>query len=169
MKRALTLAILLLTPASAVQADMQIGRLFFTPAQRAALDQARQHNKNLDTANETAPDNITLNGVVKRSDGRHIVWINNRAFSNNTSAESVTVTREKGSGRYTVKLPYSDKRVQLKVGQSMDAASGKVDEAYRKKPAFNPDKSVTPSAIQDQPLPSARVGKNKNAPDETAQ
>ena len=167
MKRTLALALLLIIPTA--NADAQLGRLFFTPDQRAALDQARQHNKNLDVINESAPDNITLNGVIKRSDGQHTIWINNRAFSDKTASERITVTREKESGRYTVKLPYSEKRVQLKVGQSMDAASGKVDEAYRNKPALNPDKLVEPPPIQNKPLPSARDARNKNEPDNPAQ
>ena len=168
MKHSIILGLLLLIPVSATQADSRLGRLFFTPDQRASLDQARQHNKTLDAANESAPDNITLNGVIKRSDGHHVVWINNRAFSDNSAVDRVTVSREKGSGRYIVQLPYSDKHVQLKVGQSMDAASGKVDEAYRNKTVSNPDKPVDTSPAQGKSTATARNA-NKNDSDEPMQ
>ena len=169
MTRKLPMLLLLLLPVSTAYADAKLGRLFFTPDQRAALDQARLRNKNLDAASEPAPDNFTLNGVIKRSDGQHIVWINQRAFSDRSSEERVSVSREKNSGRYTVQLPYSDKRIQLKVGQSMDAASGKIEEAYRNKTATNPAKPAAPAANPDKPASSGRTLRHKNELDDAAQ
>lgn len=131
----------LLAPVASVHADATIGRLFFTPEQRAALDNARRQNVSSEAENATTPDNITLNGVVKRSDGRHTVWINNRAFGDKSANDGVSVTRDGKTGGFNVQLPYSEKRVQLKVGQSLDSASGKVEEAY-----YNKAPSASPKA-----------------------
>ena len=56
-----------------------LGRLFFTPQQRAALDHQRQLNPSF---NANAGDNEssqTLNGEVRRSSGRNTRWINGEA------------------------------------------------------------------------------------------
>jgi len=159
VKRHLPIALALLTLAPPLHAETAMGRLFFTPEQRAALDRARQQNISAETTNAAAPDNITLNGVVRRSDGHHTVWINSKAFGDKPSDNSVKITRDKRSGNFTLQLPYSDKQIQLKVGQSLDAASGKVDEAYRNKtPAIpqsgaeNPPSEAKPdSAVSSEP------------------
>ncbi|TCV80074.1 hypothetical protein [Sulfurirhabdus autotrophica] len=145
-----------------VQADTAMGRLFFTPSQRDALDKARQQNLNMETANNTTEDSITLNGVVKRSDGRHTVWINNKAFE-----EGIKVNRDSKSGNYNVQLPYSEQNVRLKVGQRLDSVSGKIEEAYHEKPASNPVKPVTPTPPKQTKLLSSSKADNSDEPDET--
>lgn len=46
-----------------------LGRLFFTPQERDNLDRQRRGEKSQSTA---AP---TLNGYIKRSDGRNTIWV----------------------------------------------------------------------------------------------
>jgi len=156
--------LLVLFPFTSIHAETSMGRLFFTQPQRDALDKARQQNLSTESANNATEDSITLNGVVKRSDGRHTVWINNKAFD-----EGISIKRDSKSGNFNLQLPYSEQHVRLKVGQRLDSASGKVDEAYRNKAALIPNKPVEPSPIQDKPLPSARTSNNNNGPDETTQ
>ena len=56
-----------------------LGRLFFTPQQRAALDRQRETNPNF-LANTTEEENsLTINGEVRRSNGRSTRWINGEA------------------------------------------------------------------------------------------
>jgi len=56
-----------------------LGRLFFTPQQRAALDRQRQTNPNF-LANTTEEESsLTINGEVRRSNGRSTRWINGKA------------------------------------------------------------------------------------------
>lgn len=161
------LAILLvLFPFTSIHAETTMGRLFFTQIQRDALDKARQQNLSMETTNNTPEDSITLNGVVKRSDGRHTVWINNKTFD-----EGINIKRDSKSGNYNVQLPYSEQHVRLKVGQRLDSASGKIEEAYRRKAALTPtpDKPVEPSPIRNNPSPSTKASNDKNGPDEPAQ
>ncbi len=55
-----------------------LGRLFFTPQQRAALDRQRQQgfNSNADFDQQAS---YTLNGEVRRSSGRNTRWVNGEA------------------------------------------------------------------------------------------
>ena len=94
-----------------------LGRLFFTPQQRAALDRQRQLNRNFIP---NAPDTETaqtLNGEVRRSSGRSTRWINGEAdWNGNSPAPRVAVgdtvhpaTGERegllGGGRIIVRQP----------------------------------------------------------------
>lgn len=128
MKRVAML--LLLLPFAGASAD-PIGRLFFTPEQRATLDNARRQNIKIDVETE-APvmENIKVNGVVKRSDGESIVWINNRPIRNRQAPGGFKITPT-DSARVNVQLPQSHRSVDMKVGQSLNAASGRIAESYQ--------------------------------------
>jgi hypothetical protein len=116
-----------------------LGRLFHTPEQRALLDNARKTmpmNVGGEERAPSAPD-FTLKGVVTRSDGKRSVWLNDRL--------------EHGSGRsgdqVPVQLPGGE--IKLKVGQSIDPATGRVTEGYRRPP---------PEPVA-KPLPEKPTGK----------
>ncbi len=61
-------------PGAAQAEDQTIGRLFFTPERRAAMDRQRQFNVQQARVMEGA--SLTVDGVVRRSSGKSTVWIN---------------------------------------------------------------------------------------------
>jgi hypothetical protein len=76
---------------------------------------------------------VTLNGVVRRSDGATTIWVNNQPVHEDFRDVDVlpgSITRE----AVAVQLPGSGRRVKLKVGQSVDSSSGAVEESYRHSP-----------------------------------
>lgn len=90
--RPLLLLFLALGQSAAWAQPEPLGRLFFTPQQRAALDRQRQLNPNF-LANATDADtSLSINGEVRRSSGRNTRWINGEAQSNgNAPAARVPV------------------------------------------------------------------------------
>lgn len=130
-------AMLLATlPSLVMAADQAMGRLFFTPEQRARMDEARQQERSLGAdaglqGDETSPSSITLNGVVVRSDGKAMLWINNREHGG-AQAVSGGIMPGRVRGQVGVVVPGTKRTVSLKVGQSIDMSSGRVDEAYRR-------------------------------------
>lgn len=124
------------------EAQDKLGRLFFTPAERASLD--NQRKLAADEANRPVrrdpqlpkappPRMLTLNGVVRRSDGETTIWVNNQPVNSRFQDVDVlpgSITRE-GVG---VQLPGDGRRVRLKVGQSVDSSTGEVEENYRRRP-----------------------------------
>ncbi len=113
-------------------ADEALGRLFYTPEQRARMDVARQHERSirLDEEDSAPPsNNILLNGFITRSDGKSTVWINNRL--QNEASQSATVGK---GGEVRIATPGAKRTVPLKVGQSIDMSSGEVAEVYRRAP-----------------------------------
>jgi hypothetical protein len=53
-----------------------LGRLFFTPPQRAALDRERQLGINQRPSGLDGEASYTFNGEVRRSSGKNTRWIN---------------------------------------------------------------------------------------------
>lgn len=78
MTRRSWLFALLIVLASPGQAAL--GRLFYTPEQRSALEQARAQNRSTTAATPAAPARaLTYDGIVLRSDGRSTRWIDGKA------------------------------------------------------------------------------------------
>ena len=148
------LTLLLLAAAAAPAAEL--GRLFFTPAQRAALDAARKQNVRVEIANEDterpqqpaapAPRDLSVNGLIQRSDGKSTVWVNNKPLAGDT-AGGYNVTTRRGDNRVNLTAPDGGRSVQLKVGQTLEVQSGTVEEGFRRRAAAAPEeKPATPPA-----------------------
>ena len=125
--RLLPVLLCLAVIAPAVAADAQeLGRLFFTPERRAALE--RQRAFNVQEAQTLQGNNMSLDGVVYRSSGKSTVWINQQAQaegdSSRTGVSAVVSPRTPGSA---VLAPGEETPAQLKVGETVNRATGKRD------------------------------------------
>ena len=65
-----------------------LGRLFFTPERRAALE--RQRQLNIQETRTIEGSTVSLDGVVTRSSGKTTVWVNQRPQNENASGTGVT-------------------------------------------------------------------------------
>jgi len=89
------------------QAD-NLGRLFFTPAQRKQLDYT--YVRNATEEGSTSPI-LTVNGIVQKHGGARTVWINGVAQSADNSGERTATAQ-------TVTVPGS-RPLRIKVGQKI--------------------------------------------------
>lgn len=121
MKRALPWLFLLALPFGEPCFAQELGRLFFTPEQRKALDARRKSrvpDKPAAAAVVVSPT-VRLDGYVKRSGARSTVWVNGESVDDKPpSGESdtrVPVTVGEGAGK-----------VGLKPGETLDRGNGEV-------------------------------------------
>ena len=84
-----TLILLCAIPAPTLAED-SLGRLFFTPERRQAMDRQRQLNPlgTTESASSETPT-LTINGIVTRSSGKRTVWINGEAQHENDNLGTV--------------------------------------------------------------------------------
>ena len=143
------IAFVLAVPAGA--ADAPLGRLFFTPSQRASLDVARSQRTRAAVATERieeqvlqpVPQTITYGGMVKSSDGRTTVWLNDRPVDERNAASGPTIVRRVSpDGAVTLEIPQSNRSVDLKVGQSVEVLSGSIGDGYRQRPTAGGDEAA---------------------------
>ena len=115
------LCLAVIVPAGAADAQ-ELGRLFFTPERRAALERQRAFN-----VQEAAlqGNNMSLDGVVYRSGGKSTVWINRQAQTENDSARTgVSAAVSPGAPGSAVLAPGEEAPEQLKVGETINRATG---------------------------------------------
>lgn len=121
------------TSATEVTAQ-ELGRLFFTPDQRAALDarrKARVPDKPAAVPQVESP--VTrVNGVVQRAGGRSTVWVNSEAIPESTQADMQGAPRPAGEGRVSIPLGEGGRGIQMRVGESLNRGSGEVSDVVGK-------------------------------------
>ena len=104
----------------------ELGRLFFTPEQRAALDarrKARVPDKPA-AAPVTESPLTRIDGAVRRPGGKSTVWINGEAIGETPQGAKPA---QQGP-RVSVPVPVGEgeQRYDLRVGETLDRGSGEV-------------------------------------------
>jgi len=131
-------------PVRAQTTFITMGRLFTTPVERTQLDQQRNSSGSAVLAEGAAtqmaaaaapppampaapaeaappaPEVLQLNGVLRRSNGKTIVWINNEPQDSSPSVRGQSIP-----------LDLAGRKVILKPGQSYDPATGAIQESGR--------------------------------------
>lgn len=149
-----------------------LGRVFFTPAQRASLDLARTQRARTalptDGSEETAApvaQTITYGGMVRRSDGKSTVWINNRPVGDREAGAGTIVGRVRPDGGISLQVPQSGRSVSLKPGQSVELLSGVIEEGFSRKPVQPEPKPAAKPAAEarpaDKPASPERAGNER--------
>jgi len=108
--RTASLALLLaLSTAPSAQAD-SLGRLFFTPEQRAQLE----HERTIKPTAEDEPSTsvLTVNGIVQKKGGTRTVWIN-------SVPQSAGNSDEYSPEALPISVPGQSQPVKVKVGQKL--------------------------------------------------
>ncbi len=114
--------------AGAAQAADELGRLFFTPEQRAALDARRRARVPDQPAAAAVAAPVTrIDGYVERSQGPSTVWLNGESLPEGAPDAPRIETRDRdGNPRVSVSVGERGNRVRLKPGESLDRGSGEV-------------------------------------------
>jgi hypothetical protein len=104
----------------------ELGRLFFTPEQRNALDARRKARVPDRPASEVAASpTMRLDGYVKRSGGRSTVWVNREALDEG-APQSPQILRGGADEQVSVPIGETRNRVQMKPGETLDRGNGEV-------------------------------------------
>ena len=116
------LALAVVAPAKAAD-PAPLGRLFFTPERRAALE--RQRAFNIQEAQTLQGSSMSLDGVVYRSDGKTTVWVNQKAQTEGEAARTgVSAVVTPGAPGSATLSPGEEAPTRLKVGEAVNRATG---------------------------------------------
>lgn len=132
---ALSLALLAAGLSSGIEeaGAQDLGRLFFTPEQRSALDARRKARIPDKPAAVAVESPVTrLDGLVTRSGGKSTVWVNGEPVPEGSHPEGLRVDpRRSSSNRVRVDIGETESQVDLKIGQSFDRGTGEVKDALQ--------------------------------------
>lgn len=134
--------------AKASAAPASIGRLFFTPSERAQLDIARMQRKPAALAATASAEPVeappttqvvTYGGIVRRSDGKSMLWINNRLVDEKDALSGLSLKgKVRSDGAVTLHVPQTGGSIDVKVGQSVELQTGRVAETRKPPPETKP-------------------------------
>ena len=127
----LAVVTLIVTDAAIAQ-DEALGRLFYTPKQRAALNANIRSVTEKPKEAKPIPRAVTLSGVVTRSDGERTVWVDGRAYHQGNPKDVRVITNSGDPAGAQLKIRGVRKRMPVRVGQQLDPASGNTSEPYEK-------------------------------------
>jgi len=136
-----------------VASAQELGRLFTTSAQRAALERARfstpagtqpSAESMAAAPSEAAPATregeqvLVVNGVVRRSgSGRDTIWVNDTPVPSGSRLQGGATLAQDRSGMVALTLR-SGKKVLVKPGQNVDAVTGRVRDGAPPPPPVEP-------------------------------
>ncbi|MFM9913146.1 MAG: hypothetical protein ACKVN9_06415 [Methylophilaceae bacterium] len=155
--RILVIFLVLNLPLLSLAEEARIGRLFFTPSDRANMEIIRKNSKAPDkvvkaedieevAAEEDAPiakkvsPPVVVNGYISRSDGKNTVWVNDRPMSEKSSSQTVKVEKLRADkGQVKIVITDEKKAASLRPGQVYDPNSNKVYNHLREVPRVEPE------------------------------
>ncbi len=123
MKRKWLIVVLGLAAGAEAQSDIMfaesgLGTLFTTPQQRQQIDRQRAGSVDGATApGNASPGKIRVDGLVRNSRGKSIVWVNGHAVQGRSDKKGVKVL-SRGSDARGVVLQVDGRRVRVKPGES---------------------------------------------------
>lgn len=155
----------LLLPASAHSADTALGRLFFSPQERAELEALREPAASASPA--MAEQTVHLKGLLLRQGQLTTVWLNDAKPVQAAQLNATSRTPAQSSPQLQLQLRQPGLRSvlpPLKVGQTLDLATGQLSEAYQprraqSKPALTPSSPAAKPATEPPQLPPAQATK----------
>lgn len=100
----------------------ELGRLFFTPERRAALERQRQLNIQ-ETQQVIEGATLTVSGVVQRSSGRNTTWINSAPQDEKNAASGVRVDIDRANPGRTTVIAGEETPADLRVGEAINRAT----------------------------------------------
>lgn len=123
--------ILISMPAKSEDGVEGLGRLFIDAEQREKLESVRRGTYKAEVEQESRVSNIRIDGIMLRSDGENVIWINGESALHGTPIEGVNINPKSANGdTYNVQLSIDGKRISLKPGQNWSEGTGTIKDGY---------------------------------------
>jgi hypothetical protein len=123
---------MLLSKIAMAQDDVEnLGTLFTDSGQREKLEAVRRGTYLEEAEKNSRVSNIRVDGIMIRSDGQNVVWVNGTNTLENSSIEGIKVNAD-AADEDSKKVPVSidGKRVYVKPGQIWSEGTGQVTDNY---------------------------------------
>ncbi len=106
--------------------EQSLKTLFTSPSERKAINATRRGDGSFMSGAASAQ----LKGVVKRSDGKSVVWLNRKNTMDNTMIDGVKVYPNAMKKNKKVPLMVDGRMVHVKPGESWSEETGVVEDNY---------------------------------------
>ncbi len=108
-----------------------LGRLFIDAEQREKLEAVRRGTYKAEKEQESRVSNVRINGLMIRSDGENVVWVNGQNTLDGSPIDGVRINPDTADrDSYAVKVLIDGKRVNIRPGQNWSEGTGTVKDSY---------------------------------------
>lgn len=108
--------------------ETPIGRLFYTPERRLALE--RQRASNRPTERQVESRQLSFDGLVQRSSGKRTVWVNGRPLTENDDGVLRVTPRPDQPGRARLTIP-NEGGHDMAVGSAVNRDTGEASSPLK--------------------------------------
>lgn len=105
-----------------------LNKLFTDKNQRAQIDASRSGKTA--TAGTKKNSKVNVSGYVTRSDGKSVVWLNNKNTLKSSTVAGARVHQSSIGKNKKVTVTVGNKTTRLKPGETWSASTGKVKDNY---------------------------------------
>lgn len=103
--------------------EQSLRNLFTSQQERQEID----NNRTASTSNGqvvVGPSSVQINGIVKRSDGKNIVWVNGKSTMENSTVDGVKVYSHAVNSKDKVPVMVDGRKIYLKPGETWSEEIG---------------------------------------------
>ena len=132
--RACSISIVLMLNIDVVSADdfndNDLKSLFTSPEHRNRIDGKRSGRVTGSVSPQFGPNTININGVVKRKNGKSVVWVNGKSTLNNSTIDGARVLTRSLDKKTKIPVNIDGEVVHLQPGQIWSEETGKIIDSY---------------------------------------
>ena len=104
--------------------------LFTSPAERQDINAARRGGQSSGDGYVSGPASIQVNGIVSRSDGKSVVWVNGKNTMNSSMVDGVEVYSNAMNQKNKIPVRVDGRMVYVKPGETWSEETGVVEDNY---------------------------------------
>ena len=104
--------------------EQSLKTLFTSMQERQAIDSGRRDNKSSDGQSLVEPSSVQINGIVKRSNGKSVVWANGKNTMDSSIVDGVKLYPGSISVNNKVPVMIDGKKVYIKPGETWTQDTG---------------------------------------------
>ena len=119
--------VVMLFPLSVMAKDyseQSLKTLFTSQQQRQDVEGNRSAGDLNDDPSLIAPSSVQVNGVLKRSNGKSVVWLNGKSTMDSTMVDGVKVYSNSINSKYKVPVMIDGRKVYIKPGETWSVETG---------------------------------------------
>lgn len=109
--------------------EQMLKQLFTKPSERQGLNATRRGGQSSDFY-VSGPSSVQVNGIVSRSDGKSVVWVNGKNTMNNSMVDGVKVYSNEMKKNNKIPVRVDGRMVYVKPGETWSEETGVVDDNY---------------------------------------
>ncbi len=102
--------------------EKSLETLFTSSQQRRDIEKVR--NRNTSSGNQLGPAKLKINGIVKRSNGKNVVWVNGKSTLKNTMVDGVKVFPNAVNRANKIPVLIDGRKVYFKPGEAWSGEAG---------------------------------------------